>query len=159
MDVFEQSYKDLSKIDIYKLFNEFVKDENDFITGLNKKRLLEKGTDVDGNPIITKIAKTQNSGYPYAINTVFGTNEYLGKKDKGEPYNRVTTYSSGRYFKTFKALSNQDTFHIESDDKKGKGAISDWLDVNATLGVEDLEPIESKFTEVALETILIAVKI
>lgn len=137
MDAFERLYNNAKSLDLNKELELWLDDNNEFITNLNKKRLFEKGTDVEGKEIRTKKAA---SGEVYSGFTI-------EMKDKaGQPFDRVTLKDTGAFYPTFKVDSGSNSFLIEADDKKPDGNISDNVDVESALGLdaEDIELLQQK---------------
>lgn len=142
--VFDRMANNLKAFNLNQYLGDWLVDNEDFITGLNKKRLYGFGTYVDGEKIVTFKAQQENSGYPYAINTIRGTPEYQGKVQKSQPYDRVTLNDTGRAYDSFSVNAKSNSFSIEANDDKSDGKISDNVDFERALGLDDLKPLQTK---------------
>lgn len=106
-----------------------------FITDLNKKRLIEKGTDVDGNEIRTFKAE---QGENYAGFTI------TARENDGLQADHVDFKVTGKFHSTFETVNRSNSFSIDADDDKPGGKISDNVDVESALGLADLRPLQAK---------------
>lgn len=136
MDVFDRMYKSIESFNQSKHMELWLDANTDFVTGLNKTRLLQKGTDVDGKEIRTfKAAQGENY-------SAFTINMRLAE---GKQYAHVDLYDTGAFHNSVKVNSKSNQFSIEADDKKEDGNISDNLDVESALGLENLQPVINKY--------------
>ena len=126
MNGFERLYFNVKRININKELELILDDNNEFITDLNKTRLLEQGTDVDGKEIRTFRAA---GGEVYSGFTI-------SMRDKeGKQTKHVDLYDTGEFHSTFKVDSNKSSFLIEADTDKPDGKIEDNVDVESVLGL------------------------
>jgi hypothetical protein len=94
----------------------------DLIIDLNtRKQLFDKGIDSTGRLL-------SDIGGDYSANTIEGTNQYEGKKQKGLPYDHITLYDTGDFYKSFKVfLDSNGMLTISADTiKDTTNLINDW---------------------------------
>ena len=106
------------------------------IPDMVRERLWEQGIYSTGKPIITYAAGLQ---FPYAYNTVFGTTEYRGKKDKGQPYDRVTLRDTGAFYTSFTLVPQTTYAVITYDENKEDGKVSDNVNLDNVFNLSDGE--------------------
>jgi hypothetical protein len=120
----------IQKLDVLSLLKnvmdfQFIKDK---IVELNKEQLNEFGVDKNNASLETYL---KANGYPYAFSTV------QIKKDKGQPYDKVTLKDTGAFQNTF-SVETEDTFsRIDANFNKGSDNISKNLDTTSVLGLTD----------------------
>jgi len=149
MNSFEQMAENISGFDLNHYLELWFDDNNEFITDLNKKRLLEFGTDVEGKELRT---------YRAEMGEVYNSFTITTKEKKGQPADRVTLYDTGEFHKSFKVESDRKGFVIEADEDKDDGKISDNVDVESALGIFDLQPIIDKLKVDLQEELLLFLK-
>ena len=98
MNGFERLYNNVVNFDINKEIELLLDDNTVFITDLNKKRLLEHGTDVDGKEIRTFRAAGGEvySGFTIAL-----------RDKQGKQSDHVDAFDTGKYHSTFKVDSGK----------------------------------------------------
>lgn len=93
---------------LHRLLNNerFVQD----ILDLNRQnQLFEKG--VSSTDVLLS-----DIGGDYSINTIWGVEgEYEGKIQKGLPYDRITLFNDGNFYKSFRLVKTGDGFKITAD--------------------------------------------
>ncbi len=134
MDVFEKMINNLNGFDLGNYFKDWITDHESFITDQNKRRLSEKGTNVEGEEIRTFRAEAGEVYSAFTINM---------KLAKGQPDDKVTLKDTGDFYSKFKVKADNNSFTVTADDKKPDGNISDNLDVNSALGLAELQPIRN----------------
>jgi len=149
MNGFDRLYSNIAGFDLNHYLELWFDDNNEFITDLNKKRLLEQGTDVDGKQIRTFRAEQGEVYNRFTIES---------KYKKGQPFDRVTLKDTGEFHNSFKVESDSKGFAIEGDEDKPDGKISDNVDVESALGIYDLQPIIDKLTVDLQEELLLILK-
>jgi hypothetical protein len=98
------------------------------IIELNQQQLNDLGVDSEGKALETYLA---TGSYPYAFSTV------QIKKDKGQPYDRVTLKDTGAFQKSF-SVKSDDTFStISGNTKKGSEDISRNVDISKVFGLTE----------------------
>lgn len=93
----------VKNIDLNKMLDDAIKQEENYIIGLNtRKQLFEKGIDAMGQPLTPPYA-----GFTKSI-----------KRFKGQPVDRVTLKDTGDFYQGFFVDINKDYFQISSHDRK-----------------------------------------
>ena len=142
MNGFDRLYKNISAFNLDKYLKEWFKNNEDFVTGLNKDRLNKFGTDVKDKKLITYGGAGANTG-SYSTYTI------EQKKKKGQPYKHVTLKDTGEFHDSFKVKIEGSGFAIEGDEDKPDGKISDNLEIEPALGLgmDDLEVLKELLIE------------
>lgn len=110
------------------------------IIQLIQQRLINEGTYSTGEEIITYKAKTEAIGQNYARNTIFGTDEYKGKYDlsgNAGIWEHVTLYNTGQFYSSMLVIPQQDQAIVYGNSQKPDGLISDNLDTNNILSLDE----------------------
>ena len=121
------------------------KEFTDLIIELNtRKQLFDKGIDSTGRTL-------ESIGGGYSANTIEGTSKYLGKKDKGLPYDRITLYDSGEFYESFRVFYQSGNFVISADTiKDSTDLIREWGANILGLTDESLSLIRDKAKEIII---------
>jgi hypothetical protein len=100
--------KNLSVLDLVHELSE-TPEFTDLIIDLNtKNQLYDKGIDSEGRSL-----------GDYSANTIEGTNQYQGKKQKGQRYDHITLNDTGAFYESFKVfLDSNSDFEITADTLK-----------------------------------------
>ena len=146
MNNFEQLSNNISGFDLDHYLELWFDTNTEFITGLNKQRLLEEGTDVEGKEIRTFKAE---QGEVYSGFTI------TEKQKSGQPTDKVTLFDTGEFHKSFKVDSDKKGFVIKGEDEKDDGKISDNVNLEMALGIFDLQPIIDKLKVDLKEEVLL----
>ena len=87
-------------------------------------QLYMKGIDIFENKLRSIHARLGNV---YAYRTIFGTEMYKGKIEKGQPIDRVTLYDTGAFYKSFKAkLEGEGIVITANTNKDGEDLEQTW---------------------------------
>lgn len=132
MNVFDKMINNLNAFDEGNYFQDFISANDEFITSQNKRRLNEKGTNVDGEELRTFRAEAGEAYNRFTINM---------KLAKGQTWQHVTLKDTGAFYNTFKVDAKKSSFTVIADDNKPDGSISDNVDVNSALGLYYLQPL------------------
>ena len=146
MNSFEQLSNNISGFDLDHYLELWFDDNTEFIADLNRQRLLEEGTDVEGKEIRTFKAE---QGEVYSAFTIGMKNQ------SGQPTDKVTLFDTGEFHKSFKVDSNKKGFIIEGEDEKDEGKISDNVNIEMALGIFELQPIIDKLKVDLKEEVLL----
>lgn len=121
------------------------KEFTDLIIELNtRKQLFDKGIDSTGRTL-------ESIGGGYSANTIEGTSQYLGKKDKGLPYDRITLYDSGEFYESFRVFYQSGNFVISADTiKDSTDLIREWGANILGLTDESLSLLRDKAKEIII---------
>lgn len=100
--------KNLSVLDLVHELSE-TPEFTDLIIDLNtKNQLYDKGIDSEGRSL-----------GDYSANTIEGTTQYEGKKQKGQRYDHITLNDTGAFYESFKVfLDSNSDFEITADTLK-----------------------------------------
>jgi hypothetical protein len=96
------------------------------IVGLNQEQLYVFGVDFEGKPLKTYRA---NGGNAYSNFTI------KVKKEKGQPYDHVTLFDTGEFYKTFSTITSKTFSEVKGNTKVTDGDISDNLDISKIFGL------------------------
>lgn len=142
MQIFDNIKQQLDNFDFEKIIDEAVmleKNRNEMIA-LNKSQLYIEGVDSEGDKIKTYKAVSPNVYSQKTINI---------KKAKGEPFDRVTLFDTGDFYKTFYVKQLEDHYLIAGDARKEDGLISDNVNLTNIFGLT--EQNKDKFIEINLK--------
>ena len=123
--------KRLEKFDPNEILNEVLKDTKK-PEELVKERLNEEGKDSKGRKLRTYGAK----GFGKGVYTPYTT---MLKKQKGQPFDRVTLKDTGAFQKSFEKILLKEAFNIEGNSKKDNGEIEDNVDLTNVLNLSKNE--------------------
>ena len=137
MTVFNKVHNNVVRIDFNKEIATLLgrKDYQAFIIGLNQIRLYTEGTDVEGKEIRTFRAEQGEVYNRFTIEE---------KDRKGQPFDRVTLKDTGKFYETFIVDVEADGFAISANTEKPEGDITDNVNVDSVLGLEDITPLTEK---------------
>ena len=110
MQDIERLLNNVNKLDINDVFLAMWKrnDTQDYIIELNtEEQLLEEGIRSDGSEIGN-----------YSANTIEGTSQYEGKKQKNQRYDHITLNDTGEFYKSFKVTPNKKGFRLTANPNK-----------------------------------------
>jgi threonyl-tRNA synthetase len=96
------------------------------IIELNQFQLKILGEDVNGEKLRTYSATGGNAYSAFTIEK---------KKEKGQPYDHVTLFDTGRFYKTFSTITNDQFSQVKADSKVEDGDISDNVDLSNVYGL------------------------
>lgn len=96
------------------------------IIELNQEQLSVFGIDFEGKPLKTYKANGGNVYSNYTIKI---------KKEKGQPYDHVTLFDKGDFYKTFSAITDKSFTEVKANTKKGDEDISFNLDISKIFGL------------------------
>ncbi len=111
MDALIKIAKNTIKLDINEILREIYRlpEVQEFILNLNKiDQLYDKGIDSTGASL-----------GEYSANTIEGTNNFEGKRSKGQPTDRITLKDKGIFYDSFLFVIGADYFSIEADPIRG----------------------------------------
>lgn len=123
------SFKEkLSKLNIDDIIFSVMNTEgvSEAIIKLNQEQLSVFGIDREGKQLRTYKAKGSNVYSDFTIKI---------KKAEGKPYDHVTLYDQGKFYKTFSTETAKTYTSIKADEKKDDGYISDNLDTSKIYGI------------------------
>jgi len=93
----------------FKLVFERDEVQDEIIRLVTIEQLFEQGVDDKGDLI-------QPEGY--SLNTIFGTEQYEGKIEKGQRYDHVTLNDTGAFYDSFTVTVGKGSFTINANGKK-----------------------------------------
>lgn len=101
-----------------------------WIISLNQfEQLFDKGIDADGQKIYT---------YNHADGEVYAVKTLIKKVKTGIPDDKVTFFQTGKFYKTFKILTDNKSFTITANfDLYGTNEINRWVNTEHILGLTD----------------------
>jgi len=142
MKIFDNIKRQFDNFDFNKVIDSSVMlDKNkDAMIEFNQAQLYIDGVTSDGNKIKTYAAVSPNS---YAQSTI------KKKKREGAPYNHVTLFDKGDFYKTFDVKQLEDHYLIFGDAKKPDGLISDNVNLSNVFGLIDEN--KDKFIEINIK--------
>ena len=124
---------------IFKAFQTY--DVQSEVIELNHQQLNDYGIDANSKKMETLSADTRHVYSLWTIKT---------KLEKGQPYDKVTLYDTGRFQDSFKMVIHTNRYEITANFDKKDGSIWDNLDTKyEVLGLTD-----ENINELAFETIL-----
>ncbi len=136
--------KSLNTDDLIRVLSED-RSFTDLIIELNtRKQLFDKGIDSTGRLL-------SDIGGDYSPNTIEGTNQYKGKKEKGLPYDHITLFDTGDFYSSFKVYYNNGNLTISADTiKDTTNLITEWGSNILGLTEESLSILREKALTIIL---------
>lgn len=142
MQIFDNIKRQFDSFDFNKVIDEAVmldKNKNAMIE-FNQSQLYIDGVDSEGDKIKTYAAVSPNS---YAQSTI------KKKKAEGAPFDHVTLFDKGDFYKTFEVKQLEDHYLITGDARKENGLISDNVNLTSIFGLTDDN--KNKFIEINIK--------
>lgn len=124
-----------------------------YIVYLNTQdQLYEKGIDAKGRKLVSDFARFTNV---YAYATIYGTEAYKGKIEKGQPIDRVTLKDTGKFYESFEVkLIGEQEFQIVADTlKETSNLIETWGKDIIGLTEENLGKLRVKARQILIDHI------
>ena len=110
----------LKYLDAVNVLKDVLNEQNtkDFFITLNTlDQLLTKGIDKNNIPIVGRKGYLEDG--VYSINTIEGVQGvYKGKREKGQPFNRITLNDTGQFYKSWQIKLQNMSYIISADDVK-----------------------------------------
>jgi len=126
MSKLQELYNKLKRFDLNRLAGQILNENAGKIYKMQTDRLYNEGKYYDGKIIRTYRAKLFNV---YAFKTI------MRKKLNNQPFNRVTLFNKGNFYKSIRVRANRQFLTIKANFNKRKGKISDNLDTDKVLGL------------------------
>ena len=130
MQIFDNIKQQFDSFDFNKVIDESVmldKNKNAMIE-FNQHQLYIDGVDSEGDKIKTYKAVPPNVYTQRTINI---------KKAEGAPFDHVTLFNKGDFYKTFEVKQLEDHYLISGDARKENGLISDNVNLSSVFGLTD----------------------
>ena len=116
------------RLDVHKITRQSLDStqlQQDIISLNTEDQLYDKGVFADGSP----------TG-KYAANTIEGTKYYLGKKQKGQPYNHITFKDTGELYESIRFNNKAKEFELVGNTVKDGVDLEDRYG-NPLIGLTD----------------------
>ena len=141
MEAIEQLGNRLASIKIFEMIDAMfgTAKYQKLVPDMVRHRLAITGLYSTGKVIRTYKSQEEGQDAVYAHNTIFGTSEYRGKIQKGQPYGQVRLKDTGDFYETFNLLPKQTYAVIEYNEKKPDGLISENVDFDNIFNLSEGE--------------------
>lgn len=142
--------KNIKKINAFVILKKLSKNKEftDLIIHLNtQKQLFEKGVNSEGRLL-------SDIGGDYSPATIEGTIFFKGKKQLHLPYDHITLFNKGEFYKSFEVFFNQSGFVISADTiKDTTNLITEWGSQILGLNEDSLILLREKAKELMIPII------